>query len=229
MMVTVDWSLLVSILNLEPLIVFPLPCPAGEGRDRLALVGTRCPTTMGNMDPCSKAWECHRPSRSGRDQFFTALWVTVHSVGVMCKLWSTPKGKQWKILNEKWEFHICILFLSKFCAERENTVQGTPAGCPFCFYREGIPRTLPLALLHPERKMKELRVSNFSYCALTTLIHTSLEKKGMRLGSSTKTFFLPLHNDHPTKHFWSLCFLFHLFSAGNLNFPSSPCSLSDVH
>lgn len=49
------------------------------------------------------------------------------------------------------------------------------------------------------------------------------------LQGGSKSFFLPLHNDHPTEHFWSLCFFFHLFSAGNLNFPASPCSLSDVH
>lgn len=86
------------------------------------------------------------------DQCFTTHWVTIHSVGVMCKPWSNPKCKQWIISWMRNELHICILFASKYWAKRGNTVQGLTAACPFCIYREGAHSRLPFFLLHPEKE-----------------------------------------------------------------------------
>lgn len=182
-----------------------------------------------HMHPCSKTWECNTPARSGRGQCFTTHRVTVCSVRVVCEPWSNPKGKQWIILNEKWELRICILFTSKYWAERwRSTVQGLPSACPFCIYREHIELFAGFSYTQ-ERKTEEVRASNFSCCSLTTLILAPLKKEGwdwrflLRISCCHYIITLQL------EHFWKPSLLLYVFNAVHLNFQASPRSFCDAH
>lgn len=176
-----------------------------------------------HMHPCHKTWECNTPARSGRDWCFPTHSVTVCSVGVMCKPWGNPKGKQWIILNEKWELCICILFASKYWTERGNTVQGSPAASPFCIYcghtrilytgkENGSAESFLLLLLFPH-----------------IIDSCFFRKEGMRLEISIKNFPVPLHSNPPIEHFWKPSLFLYTFGAVHLNFQDSPCSVCDVH
>jgi len=73
--------------------------------------------------------------------------------------------------------------------ERGNTVQGSPAACPFCVYREGVHRALPL---HPGKENG--RVEGFKFFLLSSHNSDSCSFKkneGMRLEISIKNFLLP--------------------------------------
>lgn len=205
--------------------IFPLPCPAGQDRDRLAFLGIWCPARMVHMHPCNKAWECHRASRKWQRLFlYNSLQHSVggnvqtveHSQRQTVKIfeWEMIVSNLHSILNEipSWKRKHCV------SVQHLHLVLSVGTGREY----QGL---FPEFSYIQERKMKELRVSNFSYRAFTKLIRPPSEKEGRSLGS----FFLPLNSGRPTGHFWSLCFFFHLFSAGNLNFPASPCSFSDVH
>lgn len=50
MMATGEWSFSALISTHEPFILFPVPCPAGEGSDGAALVGTWHPARVSSPE-----------------------------------------------------------------------------------------------------------------------------------------------------------------------------------